>query len=70
MTKTNTLYKTYGHIHTMKERIKSTNKTNIQKDKVNNTHNSDQPFGQFGQMVECRLRSKWLWVRVPLQSLK
>ena len=27
LTKTNTLYKIYGHIHTMKERIKLANKT-------------------------------------------
>ena len=37
LTKTNTLYKIYGHIYTMKERIKLTNKTNIYKDKLNKT---------------------------------
>ena len=38
LTKTNSLYKIYEHIHTMKERIKSTNKRNIHKDQLNKTN--------------------------------
>ena len=34
------------------------------------TQNLDRSFGQFGLFWSFRWQTKWLWVRIPLQSVK